>query len=529
MPEGESITAMEVDPNADRLEKLASASTDASSVQQISVVDQEVERISHYQDMAPLVPGTLSWGVHAMRSPTLDDMDEFISDRSLGLISNASLPGKDKNTTWDVELKGNKIESVTPHDPSRMPPELTNSINADSALLAPSLCHPHVHIDKAFLLSHPRYAHLQIEKGDFDEAMELTSQAKANFTQNDIIERGQRLVDESIAAGVAHMRVFVELDKVVDTKCLDAILILKRRVERRSRIHIQICAFAQLPLFSTAQQDTDGQHIRKLIECAARSPEIEALGSTPYVESNEQKMQQNIDWITALAIEHRKHLDFHLDYNLDADTKPMVWHVIKTLKSANWRSKNAGRMIMLGHCTRLTLFDAAQWEGLSKELGDLPITFVGLPTSDLFMMRTGNGARGTLDIPKLIKDCNLNACIGMNNIGNAFTPQGSCDPLSLASAGIGIYQAGTEVDAELLYQCISTRAKNAIGLGSVDAEGKELGSDLLVQAGGPADLLLFGSDPLSRWRTRHSISEAVYLYDGAVGRRLCAQGVLVSE
>jgi hypothetical protein len=50
----------------------------------------------------------------------------------------------------------------------------------------------------------------------------------------------------------------------------------------------------------------------------------------------------------------------------------------------------------------------------------------------------------------MIKKYGLNAAMGINNVGNAFTPQGSCDPLSLASLGVGVYQGGTKADAELL-------------------------------------------------------------------------------
>jgi hypothetical protein len=50
----------------------------------------------------------------------------------------------------------------------------------------------------------------------------------------------------------------------------------------------------------------------------------------------------------------------------------------------------------------------------------------------------------------MIKKYGLNAAIGINNVGNAFTPQGNCDPLNLASLGVSIYQAGTKADAELL-------------------------------------------------------------------------------
>jgi hypothetical protein len=62
----------------------------------------------------------------------------------------------------------------------------------------------------------------------------------------------------------------------------------------------------------------------------------------------------------------------------------------------------------------------------------------------------GHRVRGTLQILQMINKYGLNAAIGINNVGNAFTPQGNCDPLSLASLGVGVYQAGTKADAELL-------------------------------------------------------------------------------
>ena len=52
----------------------------------------------------------------------------------------------------------------------------------------------------------------------------------------------------------------------------------------------------------------------------------------------------------------------------------------------------------------------------------------------------------------------------MNNVGNAFTPFGSGDPLQAASWGVGIYQAGTVTDAMTLYGCVSWLARRAIGL-----------------------------------------------------------------
>ncbi|QIW96857.1 hypothetical protein AMS68_002375 [Peltaster fructicola] len=493
----------------------------SSSMHDLSAVDKELERINRYQDSSSSHPEMISWGVQCLRSPTLDQPDQYLGDRAIGLISNVSLPGTRSGSTWDIEIEGQQINDIAEHDASRVQPIMTNSINVASALLLPSLCHPHIHIDKAFLLAHPRYADLQIEKGTFEEAMELTNKAKANFTEEDLQERGQRVIDESVAAGVTHMRAFVEVDKLVDLKCLQAGIALKKQADEQRRCHVQICSYAQLPLFSTAQDDQDGQTIQKLMRHAAELKDVDAIGSTPYVEDDRKRMEQNIEWMIDLSIQHNKHLDFHLDYNLDSDQEPTIWHVLQQLKEKNWLERTKERTIILGHCTRLTLWDDTTWQRLRNEIGDLPVSFVGLPTSDIYMMSTKDKVRGTLDIPRMIKEHDLNACIGINNIGNAFTPQGSCDPLTLACNGVGIYQAGTEKDAALLYECISTRARQAIGVSGSKSEDATTHG---FRSGDKASFLLLGADSKNPWRTRRKLSEAVYLYDHNNGRRVFYEG-----
>ncbi|CAK4032540.1 Metallo-dependent hydrolase [Lecanosticta acicola] len=435
---------------------------------------------------------------------------------SARVISNVCLPATESGSTWDIYIKDGNIEYVRSHDESAGLYGL-HAIDGRGALLAPSLCHPHIHLDKAFLLSHPKYAHLQIQDGDFKEAMNMTGQAKAQFEHADLLERGQRLIDESVAAGVTHMRAFVELDAGVGRKCLDAGIALQERAARDETCHVQLCAFAQLPLFSPAQDDKDGNVIRQLIREAAANGAVHVIGSTPYVETERSRMERNVEWMVDLSIEFDLHLDFHLDYNLDSETAPMVFHVVEILKNKKWKYRTKGKTVVLGHCTRLSLWDHDQWQRLASDIAEaeLPISFVGLPTSDLFMMRTGKPleVRGTLNIPRLVNQYGLNACIGVNNIGNAFTPQGSCDPLSLASQCVGVYQTGTKQDTELLYECISTRAKAAIGVARPNANRKELS----VVKDMPADLLSFPGAK-ETWRTCRSVSEAVYLYDGARNR-----------
>ena len=128
------------------------------------------------------------------------------------LISGARIlfPGWDPEVQHDIHIKDSKIEKIIPHVAGTNLSTSKNVLNANSSLIAPSLCHSHIHLDKCFLLSDPKFADLEIVKGDFAEAMEITAKAKARFDGEDLLRRGRWLVAESIAAGVTHMRAFVE-------------------------------------------------------------------------------------------------------------------------------------------------------------------------------------------------------------------------------------------------------------------------------------------------------------------------------
>ncbi|KAL6158389.1 hypothetical protein ACJBU6_02501 [Exserohilum turcicum] len=372
-------------------------------------------------------------------------MDAGTRGSPLSKITNVRIPYQPPSSLWDISLHDGRIASVDAHD-SASQTGGEGTLDGGNRLLAPSLCHAHIHLDKCFLLQDPKFGDLQIESGDFNEAMDMTGKAKSRFDQEDLLRRGTRLIEESIQHGVTAMRAFVEVDGVVELQCLHAGLKLKDAF--RDRCEVQICAFAQLPLFSGPDH---GAQARALMSTAASFENVHVLGSTPYVEDNEAKSKENVRWLTRLALEQGKHLDLHLDYFLEEEKSPLVWSALEIFRELQWDKKGVSKQITLGHCTRLTRFRNDEWTHLRQEVDKLPVSFVGLPTSDLFMMRTPENVRGTLPITELINEHGFNAAIAINNVGNAFTPYGNCDPLSIASLGVGLYQAGTKKDAELLY------------------------------------------------------------------------------
>ncbi|TVY35874.1 Cytosine deaminase [Lachnellula subtilissima] len=360
------------------------------------------------------------------------------------------MAGKPTNSRWNVCCQNGVISSLS---------ESIDTSEETGQFLGPSLCHPHIHLDKCFLLSHPKYADLEIKKGGFAEAMELTithyvsATAKSRFEVDDLMERGRALIEESIGFGVTHMRAFVEVDHGVGMKCLEAGLRLKD--EFKDRCFVQICVFAQDPIFSYKDK---GQAMKSLLEKAVGMEGVDAFGSTPYVEKDLYTQDQNVSYAINLATDHKLHLDFHIDYNLDPKQESVVLVAIDYLRRCEWPSDSNSpefRTIVFGHCSRLTLFDKDEWLSLSKKAQGLPISFVGLPTSDLFMMgrpREGAGGgerpRGTLQIPQMIEKYGFNGALGVNN------------------------------------QCISSRAKLAIGAGV--AFNNEL------DVGESADFVVFG-------------------------------------
>lgn len=339
----------------------------------------------------------------------------------LDRITGVRLPGKPSSSLWDVSIQDGRISSIDQHDANNSPLHDQGSetvhdgiFHGSNRLLAPSLCHAHVHLDKCFLLQDPKYSDLQIESGDFQEAMELTGKAKARFDQDDLLRRGRTLIEESISHGVTAMRAFVEVDGGVGFKCVSAGLKLK--AEYRNHCDIQLCAFAQLPLFSG---DDGGEEVRKLMKIAATMEDIDVLGSTPYVEEDSEKQEANVHWISSLALANQKYLDLHLDYFLEEHKQPLIWTVLDIIKGHKWE-ESQGKQITLGHCTRLTRFNGEEWAALRQTIGDLPVAFVGLPTSDLFMMRTRENLRGTLPIVEMVQRHDLEAAISINNVGYDF-------------------------------------------------------------------------------------------------------------
>nr|GAT60317.1 predicted protein [Mycena chlorophos] len=363
--------------------------------------------------------------------------------------------------------------------------ELTREGN-EVGLVIPSLAHAHLHLDKCSILDR-----CNLLTGDFNEALRVTNAAKAAFKHDpdDLYKRGESLICGSVECGVTSIRAHVEVDEAVGLLCVETGLQLSEAFQEVC--DVQVAAFAQEPLFVGSSTEP-GENYALLVRALEKhANKIKVVGSAPYVEPSIAQAKLNIGLVLDLAIKHHLHADFHLDYNLDPSSEPLIHTVISEAKRRAWPSELG---IAIGHATRLQLFIPAEWEALGAATGNLPITLIGLPQSDMYMMGRSafdaplGAPRGTLRVPQLASRHGIHAAMAVNNVQNAFTPQGSLDPLALCTLGVALFQSATPADLRELLRAVTLTAKQAVAEPRVH-------KDLTLAVGDPADLLVLHGTP----------------------------------
>ncbi|KAG6890809.1 hypothetical protein C0995_003242 [Termitomyces sp. Mi166 len=418
-------------------------------------------------------------------------------------IINARLPYSDKDLSsklWRIVCYGRRVQEVSLQiHTSEVPNE--QLIDAGGGLVLPS---------------------------HFNEALEVTGRAKAAFPLDldDLYSRGARLIRESVQYGVTSMRAHVEVDKIVGFSCLDVAQVLRRNFEKVCDVQIAgkpffRRIFAQEPLFDAPGDTQPGKNFTLLHEALKRDG-INVIGSAPYVEATMEQAKMNIALIMAAAYESGAHVDFHLDYNLEPSLESLIYEVISQAKRVGgWTGANGQtyRRITIGHATRLQLFEEEEWQRLAEAIKDLPITLVGLPHSDLYMQGRGDyekplGApRSTLRVPYLLNKYGIEVAMSVNNVQNAFTPQGSLDPLTLCTLGVALFQTAVPTDIEALLRSVTLTSKLALGVGGSD------GRRLFPVLGDPADFVILHGALSTQSAVLHPPFDRTVIHAGVVVSR----------
>ncbi|MGB3786413.1 MAG: amidohydrolase family protein [Phormidesmis sp.] len=331
------------------------------------------------------------------------------------------------------------------------------TIDASSHLVIPGLIDPHLHLDKALLLSQ-----FPAQKGTFEEALEETFKLKESFTIADIQARARQVLERESAFGTTAIRSHVEVDPALQLTSLNALLPLKQ--EFAQRLDLQLAIFAQEGI--TNQPGTH-QLLHQALSLGG-----DLIGSAPYTDPNPE---QNIRTVFDLAEEFDCDVDFHLDF-LDNDA-PLLFPIValETIKRG-WQNR-----VCLGHMTRLAGLSPEALSEAANLLSEAGISVLALPASDLYMMARGDThsvRRGVAPVHRLM-EIGVNCAIATNNIQNLFTPFGDGDPLKICTLLAQTLQLGTTAQHAQCLDMATTHAAAAIGIANHS-----------IAPGHPADLVI---------------------------------------
>ena len=375
-------------------------------------------------------------------------------------LVNARLPNaetkEDLSTLWIrdgrfvAEPKGNESSTLT-----------IESLDLHGQLVLPGLIETHLHLDKACILHR-----CKLVKGTLDEAIQQTAACKADFTEADVYQRAERVLQMAITKGTTHIRTHVEIDPTIGLKGFRAIQ--KLRLDYAWAVTIEICVFPQDGLLNLP--GTEELLVQALDEGA------DLLGGCPYTDTDPNgQIAHLFDIATARDI----HLDFHLDFDLDG-TWMRLDEVCRQTVAHNWQGR-----VTIGHVTKLSVLPPDRLQQVAKLLGESGVQVTALPSMDLFLSgrdRTHAVPRGVA--PLMALHCHGVTCsLSSNNIGNPFTPYGDASLVRQANLYANIAQLGTPPE---LIQClawVSTESAKLIGL-----------KDYGLQPGCWADFIVVNAD-----------------------------------
>ncbi|MCU4677401.1 amidohydrolase family protein [Catenovulum sp. 2E275] len=330
--------------------------------------------------------------------------------------------------------------------------QLAEIIDLQGQLVIPGLIETHIHLDKACILSR-----CQLSKGTLAEAIEQTSKAKAEFTYQDVYQRGAEVIEKAIKQGTTYMRTHVEIDPVIGLTGFEAILKLKQ--DYAWAITLEICVFPQEGMFNNPGTEA------LLIEAINKG--ADSLGGCPYTDS---KPEQQIIRLFELATEFDLDLDFHLDFDLNPN-EMLLTQVMQCATEFAWQHR-----VTVGHATKLSCLPTEKLQQLAVALAKSGVNVTSLPSTDMFLMGREaeyNKPRGVAPLLPLDKQ-GVTCSISTNNLGNPFTPYGDASLIRQANLYANIQQLAT---TDELIKCLSWVSTQSAKLLRLNQYGLSPGCD----------------------------------------------------
>ena len=261
-------------------------------------------------------------------------------------------------------------------------------------------CH-HAHFDKAYLMNPERFLKSQ---ASLQEKWILYRALKENYTQEDLVKRMSKCVDNLVNQGTTYIKTFVDADSVVKQKCIDAGLIIKEKYSNRIKIDLAI-----QPL-----EGLENIESRKNFFEACKKADV--IGGLPDRDSSHEV---HIDLLFDLAKTLNKPVDIHVGQNNRPDEKETEL-VLDKIEEHDLIQK-----VNLVHCISLASHNSSYIREQAKRMVRNNVSVIVCPSAAISMKqdrRYLSPIHNSIAPVEILLEEGVDVKLGIDNIEDLFMP-----------------------------------------------------------------------------------------------------------
>jgi cytosine/creatinine deaminase len=369
------------------------------------------------------------------------------------LIRNGRLRNQPEKL-FDIGIGDGKITAVD----EKLSGEAANEIDAKGNLVTESFVNTHLHLCKVYTLmmmddeAMKSYQSADKSMGKAMTGIELAMRVKEKYDEKWIIENVRKAIALAAYYGNTHIRALADVDNKARLEGVKALI--KAREEFKGIVDIQVVAFAQDGI---VREPGAADLVREAMKLGA-----DVAGGIPWIEYTEADIAEHVKVIFDIAEEFDADVSMLVDDAGDPGLRSLELMAVETIKR-----KRFGRSLA-HHARAMALYPKPYFQKVSALLKQAQMGVVSDPQTGPLHAR----------VHELLEEGNL-VCLGQDDISDAYYAYGRNNMLEVAFLVSHLLWMTTRPEMEILYDMITTKAAECIGL-----------KDFKLEVGAPAHLVV---------------------------------------
>ena len=261
-------------------------------------------------------------------------------------------------------------------------------------------CH-HAHFDKAYLMNSNRFLKCQ---ASLQEKWLLYRELKENYTEEDLLKRMSKCVENLLKQGTSYIKTFVDADSIVNQKCIDAGVKIKEKYKNKVKIDLAIQPLEGLENIESR---------KNFIEACKKA---DVIGGLPDRDSSHEV---HIDLLFDMAKTLNKTVDIHVGQNNRPDEKETEM-VLDKIEEHNLKQK-----VNLVHCISLASHEKSYIVKQAKRMKKNNVSVIVCPSAAISMKqdrRYISPTHNSIAPVEVLLQEGVDIKLGIDNIEDLFMP-----------------------------------------------------------------------------------------------------------